>query len=122
MSEISVSETPFPPRKGNLCEIQYYFSWDDDKETGKYISWTRRVCGCMAAYASKSPRAAYLNYRDLDLGMNKDANTSYAQASLWGLSYFKNNFRRLAQVKTLVDPGNFFRNEQSLPVLPSGEK
>ncbi|CAL2252521.1 unnamed protein product [Prunus armeniaca] len=67
----------------------------------------------MAAYASKSSKAAYLN---------KDANTSYAQASLWGLSYFKNNFRRLAQVKTLVDPGNFFRNEQSIPVLPSGEK
>ncbi|CAL8148597.1 unnamed protein product [Prunus armeniaca] len=122
MSEISDSETPFPHRKGNLYEIQYYVSWDDDKETEKHISWTRRVYGYMAAYVSKSPRAAYLNYRDLDLGMNKDANTSYAQASLWGLSYFKNNFRRLAQVKTLVDPGNFFRNEQSIPVLPSGEK
>ncbi|PQM37204.1 tetrahydrocannabinolic acid synthase-like [Prunus yedoensis var. nudiflora] len=122
MSEISDSETPFPHRKGNLYEIQYYVSWDDDKETEKHISWTRKVYGYMAAYVSKSPRAAYLNYRDLDLGMNKDANTSYAQASLWGLSYFKNNFRRLAQVKTLVDPGNFFRNEQSIPVLPSGEK
>ncbi|XP_034212538.1 berberine bridge enzyme-like 26 [Prunus dulcis] len=122
MSEISESEIPFPHRKGNLYEIQYYVTWDDDKETEKHISWTRMVYGYMAAYVSKSPRAAYLNYRDLDLGADKDANTSYAQASIWGLSYFKNNFRRLAQVKTLVDPGNFFRNEQSIPVLRSGEK
>ncbi|CAL9016044.1 unnamed protein product, partial [Prunus brigantina] len=104
MSEISESEIPFPHRKGNLYEIQYYVTWDDDKETEKHISWTRMVYGYMAAYVSKSPRAAYLNYRDLDLGTDKDANTSYAQASIWGLSYFKNNFRRLAQVKTLVDP------------------
>ncbi|CAL9016063.1 unnamed protein product [Prunus brigantina] len=119
MSEISESEIPFPHRKGNLYEILYYVGWDDDKETEKDVSWTRRVYGYMAAYVSKSPRAAYLNYRDLDLGINKDANTSYAQASIWGLSYFKNNFRRLAQVKTLVDPGNFFRNEQSIPVCPN---
>ncbi|KAL6282780.1 hypothetical protein ACE6H2_013709 [Prunus campanulata] len=122
MSEISESEIPFPHRKGNLYEIQYYVTWDDDKETEKHISWTRMVYGYMAAYVSTSPRAAYLNYRDLDLGTDKGANTSYAQASIWGLSYFKNNFRRLAQVKTLVDPGNFFRNEQSIPVLRSGEK
>ncbi|KAI5332069.1 hypothetical protein L3X38_022197 [Prunus dulcis] len=71
----------------------------------------------MAPYVSKSPRAAYLNYRDLDLGRNKDADTSYAEASIWGLKYFKNNFRGLVHVKTLVDPSNFFR-EQSIPVFP----
>ncbi|XP_008225662.1 PREDICTED: tetrahydrocannabinolic acid synthase-like [Prunus mume] len=121
MNEISESEIPFPHRKGNLYEILYYVSWDDDNETEKDVSWTRRVYGYMAPYVSKSPRAAYLNYRDLDLGTDKDANTSYAQASIWGLSYFKNNFRRLAQVKTVVDPGNFFRNEQTIPVLRSGK-
>ncbi|CAL2252527.1 unnamed protein product [Prunus armeniaca] len=81
-----------------------------------------KVYAYMASHVSKSPRAAYLNYRDLDLGRNHDANTSYAQPSIWGLKYFKSNFRRLVHVKTLVDPGNFFRNEQSIPVLPSGQK
>ncbi|XP_007214414.2 berberine bridge enzyme-like 8 [Prunus persica] len=121
MSEISESEIPFPHRKGILYEIQYFVTWDDDTESEKDVSWTRLAYGYMAPYVSKSPRGAYLNSRDLDLGINKDANTSYAEASIWGLSYFKNNFRRLAQVKTVVDPGNFFRNEQSIPVLRSGK-
>ncbi|KAM3301873.1 hypothetical protein P3S67_016375 [Capsicum chacoense] len=73
----------------------------------------------MARYVSKSPRAAYFNYRDLDLGRNNDRKTSYAQARIWGEKYFKNNFDRLVQVKTKFDPTNFFRNEQSIPPLLS---
>ncbi|PQM37203.1 hypothetical protein Pyn_18344 [Prunus yedoensis var. nudiflora] len=82
MSEISDSETPFPHRNGSIFAIQYLVTWDDDKETEKHISWMRRGNAYMAPYVSKSPRAAYLNYRDLDLGRNHDANTSYAQASI----------------------------------------
>ncbi|CAN6683807.1 unnamed protein product [Malus baccata var. baccata] len=122
MSEVSDSEIPFPHRKGTLFEIQYLVSWGDDKETEKHIGSMKMLYEYMTPYVSKSPRAAYLNYRDLDLGTNKNGNTSYAQASIWGLRYFKNNFRRLVHVKTLVDPENFFRNEQSIPVLQSGEK
>ncbi|GMP71619.1 hypothetical protein CsSME_00029956 [Camellia sinensis var. sinensis] len=70
----------------------------------------------MAPYVSKFPRAAYMNYRDLDVGVNnKLGNTSYAQASIWGSKYFNNNFDRLVQVKSKVDPSNFFRHEQSIP-------
>ena len=80
------------------------------------MSWIRRLYSYMAPYVSKSPRAAYLNYRDLDIGTNNNkGNTSYAQASIWGVKYFKNNFNRLVQVKASVDPMNFFRNEQSIP-------
>ena len=120
MSQISDSETPFPHRFGNLYQIQYSITWDDDKETQENLMWMRRLYAYMAPYVSKSPREAYLNYRDLDLGENnKNNNTSYAQASTWGLKYFKNNFERLVHVKTLIDPGNFLKNEQSIPVLPS---
>jgi hypothetical protein len=77
----------------------------------------RKLYAYMAPYVSNSPRAAYLNYRDLDLGRNNYGNTSFAKASVWGLKYFKNNFKRLARVKTATDPSNFFRNEQSIPVL-----
>ena len=71
----------------------------------------------MKPYVSKFPRAAYLNYRDLDLGTNKESNVSYLEARVWGLKYFKGNFKRLAQVKGKVDPKKLFRNEQSLPLL-----
>ncbi|XP_050106987.1 tetrahydroberberine oxidase-like [Malus sylvestris] len=122
MSEISDSETPFPHRIGNIFGIQYMVTWDDGKETEKHVGGMRRLYDYMEPYVSKSPRGAYLNYRDLDLGRNNACNTSYGQASIWGLKYFKNNFRRLVHVKTLVDPANFFMDEQSIPLFPSRKK
>ncbi|KAJ7969180.1 FAD-binding Berberine family protein [Quillaja saponaria] len=121
MNEISESKTPFPHRRGSIYGIQYLVYWDsneDSREAEKHINWMRRLYAYMEAYVSKSPRAAYLNYRDLDLGVN-NADTSFAQAKIWGLKYFKHNFKRLVKVKSVVDPGNFFRNEQSIPLLPS---
>jgi hypothetical protein len=72
----------------------------------------------MKPYVSMFPRQAYVNYRDLDLGINKETNTSFPEASVWGTKYFKDNFYRLVRVKTKVDPDNFFRHEQSIPTLP----
>lgn len=123
MDEISESEIPFPHRAGNLYNIQYAVSWDDEGIVGAetHIDWLRRMYQNMSPYVSHNPRAAYINYRDLDLGRNDDNNTSYAQAARWGLKYFKNNFRRLAIVKGEVDPDNFFAFEQSIPPLFSDE-
>ncbi|XVE74415.1 hypothetical protein DITRI_Ditri12bG0015300 [Diplodiscus trichospermus] len=120
MDEIQESEIPFPHRAGNLYGIHYNVSWrrDDNLEAQKHINWIRRLYSYMAPYVSKSPRAAYVNYRDLDLGSNnKGIYTSYEQASRWGLKYFKNNFKRLVRVKTKIDPQNIFRHEQSIPPL-----
>ncbi|KAE7995964.1 hypothetical protein FH972_000716 [Carpinus fangiana] len=122
MSDISDSETPFPHRSVNLYKIQYSVSWSVDKETEEHMRWMRSLYAYMKPYVSKSPREAYMNYNDLDLGVNNNGNTSYAQASIWGLKYFKNNFKRLVHVKTVVDPANFFKNEQSIPVFPSQGK
>ncbi|KAF2310544.1 hypothetical protein GH714_014119 [Hevea brasiliensis] len=93
MSEIQDSETPFPRRRGNIYKIQYMVTWDKEEETEQHLRWMRSLYSYMAPYVSKSPRAAYLNYRDLNLGWNKNGNTSFAQASVWGLKYFKNNFK-----------------------------
>ncbi|XP_010261629.1 PREDICTED: berberine bridge enzyme-like 4 [Nelumbo nucifera] len=121
MSEISESATPFPHRKGNIYKIQYLVYWQQngthDEETKRHINWIRELYKYMTPYVSKFPREAYLNYRDLDIGTNNRGNTSYAQASIWGRKYFKNNFDRLVYVKSKVDPGNFFRNEQSIPAV-----
>ncbi|KAK6144674.1 hypothetical protein DH2020_021494 [Rehmannia glutinosa] len=118
MKEISEDALPFPHRADNLYKIQQLAYWDEPGPgaSERSITWVRRLYNYMTPYVSKSPRAAYINYRDLDLGVNNAADdTSYAQASSWGLKYFKNNFEKLVRVKTMVDPGNFFRNEQSIP-------
>ncbi|KAI9122650.1 hypothetical protein K1719_006490 [Acacia pycnantha] len=120
MDEIAENEIPFPHRFGNLYKIQHVVYWlQEGKEAEeRHINWIRRLYTYMEPFVSKSPRAAYLNYRDLDIGVNNNIGyTSYEQASIWGSKYFKNNFRRLAYVKTKVDPLNFFRNEQSIPSL-----
>ncbi|KAL3835148.1 hypothetical protein ACJIZ3_009884 [Penstemon smallii] len=118
MSEISEFAVPFPHRQGNLYKIQYLNYWEEagQEVAGRHINWIRSLYNYMAPYVSKGPRAAYMNYRDLDLGVNNSSTTtSYVQARVWGLKYFKNNFNRLVRVKTMVDARNFFRNEQSVP-------
>lgn len=120
MSEISESAIPYPHRAGNLYKMAELVYWkeDDVKDSDMYISWIRRLHRYISRYVSEFPRAAYYNYRDLDLGVNNiEGETSYEQASIWGNKYFGNNFDRLVSVKTAVDPGNFFRNEQSIPPL-----
>ncbi|KAF5179145.1 Berberine bridge enzyme-like [Thalictrum thalictroides] len=115
MAKISESAIPFPHRAGNLYNIQYVLTWGDGSATTRSLDKSRRLYYYMTPYVSKSPRAAYVNYKDLDLGMNKDMNTSFMEASVWGEKYFKANFVRLSFVKKKVDPGNFFWNEQSIP-------
>ena len=124
MDEIAESETPFPHRKGNLYNLQYMVKWDSGGSglTDKHLDWIRRFYDFMAPFVSKHPRAAYYNYRDLDLGSNRQGNsTSFVMARKWGSKYFKGNFRRLAYVKSKVDPDDFFRNEQSVPPLFSSK-
>ncbi|XP_052203711.1 berberine bridge enzyme-like 15 [Diospyros lotus] len=124
MSKISESEIPFPHRNGTLFKIQYVTTWSagDKESAAKHIDWMRRLYNYMSTYVSMLPREAYVNYRDLDLGMNKNGSTDFVQASVWGTKYFKNNFNRLVRIKSKVDPENFFRHEQSIPVLPTVER
>ncbi|KAK9058902.1 hypothetical protein SSX86_023747 [Deinandra increscens subsp. villosa] len=120
MNEIEETMIPYPHRKGYLYNIQYFEKWEDGstEASEKHISWMKRIYENMAPYVSKNPRGAYVNYRDLDLGLNDKAdNTSYLKALQWGNKYFRGNFRRLAMVKGKVDPQNFFHFEQSIPPL-----
>ncbi|XP_068324001.1 monolignol oxidoreductase AtBBE-like 15 [Pyrus communis] len=118
MGRISESAIPFPHRKV-LFKIQYLTTWQDEKEDeGKHMDWIRKLYNYMAPYVTMFPRQAYVNYRDLDLGVNKKSNISFIEASAWGNRYFKDNFNRLIKIKSKVDPDNFFRHEQSIPPLP----
>jgi len=124
MDEISDSEISFAHRSGYIFHIHYVVVWEEegDEAAQRYMNWIRKVYKYMEPYVSNSPRAAYVNYRDLDIGINNNGYTSYDQASIWGVKYFGNNFRRLATVKTKVDPHNFFKNEQSIPTLSAEEE
>ncbi|XP_021844813.2 berberine bridge enzyme-like 21 [Spinacia oleracea] len=119
MNEIPATDTPFPHRRGNLFKIQYSTSWKDagKLDEDKYIGLMRELHTFMTPYVSKNPRGAYFNYRDVDIGVSH--NWTYQQGQVYGKQYFKGNFDRLVKVKTLVDPTNFFRNEQSIPTLKS---
>ncbi|XP_034208137.1 berberine bridge enzyme-like 1 [Prunus dulcis] len=121
MGRIPASATPFPHRAGNLFKVQYSVSWGEaGAEAEKnYTTDTRRLFRFMTPFVSKNPRSAFLNYRDLDIGVNKFGNRSYEQRKVYGLKYFNDHFDRLMKVETAVDPANFFRNEQSIPPLPT---
>nr|XP_018896785.1 PREDICTED: flavin-dependent oxidoreductase FOX2-like isoform X1 [Bemisia tabaci] len=120
MSEIAESDTPFPHRNGTLYGIQYGVDWFDESKENETLRWMDRIYEYMEPYVSREPRRAYVSYRDLDLGTNGfNGSANYEVASVWGRKYYKNNFERLVRVKTAVDPDNFFRNEQSIPVVPA---
>ncbi|BAU01524.1 hypothetical protein VIGAN_11077700 [Vigna angularis var. angularis] len=58
----------------------------------KHMNWMRKFYIHTTPYVSKSPRETYVNYRDLDIGMNQKNNTSFVKAWSWGYRYFKGNF------------------------------
>ncbi|KAK9756047.1 hypothetical protein RND81_01G069500 [Saponaria officinalis] len=112
MSEIPENATAFPHRSGNLFKMQYIAIWQDSSDQAriKYLKATRDLHDTFTPYVSKNPREAFLNYRDIDIGVNVNGNTSFA------MDFFKGNVKRLLQVKVKVDPTNFFRYEQSIPL------
>ncbi|CAO2815561.1 unnamed protein product [Amaranthus hypochondriacus] len=119
MSKIPESETPFPHRNGIKFMIQYVIAWSDGESSERrHMEWVRKLYNYMTPYVSMFPRESYVNYKDLDLGMNKDDNSNFIQASAWATMYYKNNYNRLVKIKTKFDPDNFFRHEQSIPPLP----
>ncbi|VFQ98216.1 unnamed protein product [Cuscuta campestris] len=116
MEEITEFATPSPHRGGNLFIIQQmvFRSQEGSDAMEERVSWIRRLYEYFEPYVSKSPREAFVNYRDLDIGQNHNVNCStYEDAKVWGIKYFKNNFDKLVRAKTMIDPQNFFRNEQN---------
>ncbi|CAI9092054.1 OLC1v1027201C1 [Oldenlandia corymbosa var. corymbosa] len=119
MAEIPESEIPFPHRAGNIILVYEKIQWmgTDPKLMQQRIALIREFHSLMGEFVDNDPRAAYADYRDLDLGVNNVGKTSVEQARIWGAQYFKNNFDRLVKVKTMVDPHDYFKNEQSIPPL-----
>jgi hypothetical protein len=115
MDRIPSSALPFPHRAGNIFDIQYKVVWKNSSDDEHYLNWMRKLYAYMAPYVSSSPRSAYVNYLDLDLGSAVNGTSTVKEAEAWGKKYFLDNFDRLVKAKTEVDPHNFFRNSQSIP-------
>jgi hypothetical protein len=113
------SATPFPHRAGVLYNIQYVSFWLANGDGSAHTKWVRDLYAFMEPHVSSSPREAYFNYRDLDLGENVVVGnvSSYEAGKVWGEKYFMDNYKRLAMVKGEIDPDDYFRNEQSVPPL-----
>ncbi|KAL5778496.1 hypothetical protein ACOSQ2_009233 [Xanthoceras sorbifolium] len=124
MSKISSESTPFPHRKSSLFSIQYMVAWygEDNEKSDGYIKWIRGLYKAMAPFVSWGPRAAYINYMDLDLGVMELINTRSGVPSedvveiarRWGEKYFLENYDRLVRAKTLIDPYNVFSHQQGI--------
>lgn len=132
MERIRSDAIAFPHRKGNLFTIQYLVDWrEDSPRSHKYIRWIRGFYETMTQYVSQGPRAAYVNYMDLDLGVMGMVNNNSMSSSgdpveiarAWGEKYFLDNYERLVKAKTLIDPNNVFNNQQGIPpMLVTGSK
>ncbi|KAI4297172.1 hypothetical protein L6164_037073 [Bauhinia variegata] len=121
MAEIPAMATAFPHRAGNLWKIQYQTNWKEEGEeaTQHYLNLARELHKYMTPFVSKNPRQAFLNYKDLELGIkHSNGKKNYNEGKVYGVQYFNENFNRLVQIKTKVDPSDFFRHEQSIPALP----
>jgi len=120
IAAVPEAATPYPHRAGVLYNIQYMNFWSMAAGDGAVQTrWIRDFYAFMAPYVSSSPREAYFNYRDLDLGENVIVGnvSSYQAGMVWGHKYFKDNYKRLAMAKAEIDPDDYFRNEQSIPPL-----
>lgn len=124
MEKISSKSIAFPHRQGNLFSIQYLVEWKEEEDNAKnkdrYIDRIRVFYDSMTPFVSWGPRAAYINYMDLDLGVinnniSTTDNDAVEMARVWGEKYFLENYARLVRAKTLIDPYNVFRHQESIP-------
>lgn len=125
MGRAKSDQIPFPHRAGNLYGIQYMVHWTVEEDTAreKHVTWLRDFYEYMSRHVSKNPRAAFVNYLDLDLGMvewsrgGEGPADAVSEARVYGERYFLGNYERLVTAKTIIDMENVFNNPQSIPPL-----
>jgi FAD/FMN-containing dehydrogenase len=103
IADVAANATAFPHRGASTYVIQYYANWGLSTDTGTRTTQLTQVYAAMRPYMTGG---AYVNYCDTDL-----AQSAFPQA-YWGA-----NLARLKQVKQAVDPTNFFRHAQSVPLI-----
>ncbi|KAJ4899845.1 FAD-binding Berberine family protein [Raphanus sativus] len=105
MAEIAEDATPFPHRN-MLYKIQYSVNWKESSpeiEKG-FLNQAKELHSFMTRFVSMSPRSAYLNYRDVDIGVNDQGKDSYKEGEVYGRMYFGKNFDRVSEWTVVHEP------------------
>ncbi|MEJ2855059.1 MULTISPECIES: FAD-dependent oxidoreductase [unclassified Saccharothrix] len=119
VSAVDPAATAQPHRDARF-QLLWMALWGDQSDDDRHIGWLREFYSAVFADTGGVPvpndvnDGCYINYPDVDLG-NPEHNRS---AVPWHDLYYKDNYRRLQQVKKRYDPRNVFRHEQSIR-LPS---
>ncbi|MEU1054393.1 FAD-binding oxidoreductase [Streptomyces sp. NPDC005876] len=103
-------------QRDSIMKVTYEAYWDDPADDAANIRWVREVYADVYAATGGVPvpddrtDGCYVNYPDADLG-DPRFNRS---AVPWHHLYYKDNYRRLRQVKRRWDPNDVFRHRQSV--------
>ncbi|HFJ9447555.1 FAD-binding oxidoreductase [Bacillus cereus group sp. TH243-1LC] len=97
VKNIPPTETAYFHRKAIIAQ-EYITSWKCDDEENRNIRWVKDLRESLDPYTLGD----YVNWPDIDI-------------KNWQTSYYGPNFQRLRKVKTIYDPCNVFRFQQSIP-------
>ncbi|CAI9259394.1 unnamed protein product [Lactuca saligna] len=102
-----------PHRAGNIFKIQYSIGWSDPDPAleRNYFNQTRVTHDFMTTFVSKNPSGAFLNYRDLDIGVM--TGDSYSEGKVYG-QYHRLNFDCCPEVHSEFIPLISFGNASIL--------
>ncbi|HHT7189679.1 TPA: BBE domain-containing protein [Bacillus cereus] len=89
--------SPHENRKAIIAQ-EYITSWKCDDEENRNIRWVKDSRENLDPYTLGD----YVNWPDIDI-------------KNWQTSYYGSNFQRLRKIKTIYDPCNVFRFQQSIP-------
>lgn len=96
------------PQRSSVMKLQYQTFWYDEEKDGENLSWIRafydEMYGPRGPYPDGTVDGCFVNYPDVDL---QD----------WQYLYYKDNYKRLQKAKSLCDPLNVFRHQQSIEPL-----
>lgn len=97
-AKIGNDKTAFAFRDA-LFVVQYGCEWEDPNKSKLYLRFVEELKQELQKYVGTSP-PAYINYLD---------------ASQKTESYYGSAWNKLKKVKAMYDPGNYFRNPNSIP-------
>jgi hypothetical protein len=103
-------------QRGAVFKVLYQSLWTDPADDAANVAWATRLFRAVYAGTGNVPvpddrtDGCYINYPDTGVA-DPDANLSGIP---WSRLYYKDNYRRLQEVKAVWDPRDFFRHPQSI--------
>ena len=94
------NSTAYPYRNA-IYLLQYGIEWMDGEFSTEYSAFVDQLQTTLSGFTGTMNSAGYVNYLDNSVSLE---------------SFYGANFDRLKQVKSEVDPNNYFRNPFSVPL------